>query len=168
LSGSWGYHRDEITLIPHDGAGCYGEDLLVGQEANAKLSYPHLLLSLRNPHRLRVNLCLWLAACICPPTALQTADGPHVHSAVHLNLAGKTHTAQTALGQFVLLGLCHRLRFPSHEFNPAGGAAAIAAAGMKLIDAGIFHKREDEPLALGYIKCTKSFNCQLRHEKLLC
>ena len=88
------------------------------------------LLSLRYPHRLRANLRRWRATRIGPATAFQTTDGAHVHIAVHLNLAGETHAAQSPLGQFVLLGLRSslRLRFICHCYREGSHTIRIISA----------------------------------------
>src|SRR6185312_6417937 len=60
---------------------------------------------------------------------------------VHANLAGKPHVRRE-LGfqrQTVTLKFSHLTRIAFEQFNPASGAASVAAAAMKNVDSGIFN-----------------------------
>jgi len=80
-------------------------------------------------------------------------------------LAAQPNTAEAPGSQHIALGDGHAIGLAVDELDAAGGAASVAAAGVKLIDAGILFEGEDEPLTLRYFELANAFDCKLGHER---
>src|SRR6185312_10223970 len=103
---------------------------------------------------------------ILTAAARQSAHGPHGHVVVTDDLAAETNAGQSPGSQDGFFGLGHLLRLAREEFDPAGGAAGVAAAGMELIDLGFVLQRQHQALALGHLELPDSLDSQLRHDNL--
>ena len=79
------------------------------------------------------------------------------------DLAGEAHAAHSFRGQHVAFGDGHPIGLAFDEFDTAGRAARVAAAGMQDVDPRILFDREHQPLACFYLDTGKSFNGQLWH-----
>jgi len=91
------------------------------------------------------------------------------HIAFDEALAGQADTGQALFGQFLFFGDGHFCRFATDKGNAAGGALAVATAGMQLVDGGVLNQSKDQTFASLYIERANIFYCQLRHEnQLLC
>jgi hypothetical protein len=57
----------------------------------------------------------------------------------------------------------HARWFAFDEFDPAGRASRVTAAGMQLVDVRVLLERQHETLTIFDIKRSESFNGQLGH-----
>jgi hypothetical protein len=95
-----------------------------------------------------------------PALGLQT----HVVIAHHLAREPQARRRDPLRGENMLLRLRHRGRLAGDKLHPAGGAAAVAAAGMELIDPALVDEGVDQPLAGGNFEITDAIDRNLGHE----
>jgi hypothetical protein len=92
------------------------------------------------------------------------ADRLDGHVMVAHDLATEPHfTKQVARLKDVLLGDRHLIGFAGHEFDPAGGAPGVPAAGVELIDLGVVLEGEDHSLAGWHVERADPVHGELGH-----
>jgi hypothetical protein len=92
------------------------------------------------------------------PATRQPADDADRHVVIADDLTAEPHARQTASGQDVLLGGRHPRRLTRHEFDAAGRAAGVAAAGMQLIDLALVLQRQHKTFPQRHFKIAHAFD----------
>lgn len=120
-------------------------------------------------NRLRFEISVDGATGVGPAAAFEAADDANCHVLFDGDLAGETDAGSVDVlsGENVFLSLRHPRRFAIKEFDTAGGAFRLAAAGVELIDARVFRKSEHKSLAVGNFKELAVFESQSGHENRL-
>ena len=79
------------------------------------------------------------------------------------DLTRQTHADGVLPAERLELGLRGALGLAVDELHAAGGTPRVAAAGMELIDAGVFLEREDEAFPVRDLERSDVFDGQSRH-----
>ena len=95
--------------------------------------------------------------------ACQTADALDRHVAVAEDLATQPHAFQPARGEQVFFGLGHLVWLAGKKLHPAGCAAGVPAAGVKLVHPGILLQSQHQPFAFHNVKIAYSIHGQFGH-----
>lgn len=113
---------------------------------------------LADPFRGRLDFGSRRVAGVLSPAPRQPADDTHFHIVITSNLTTEADSGQASRMENVSLGNAYAVRFSSDEFDAAGRAPCISAAGMELIDTSILLKSQHESLAQGHFKLPHTFH----------
>jgi hypothetical protein len=117
-----------------------------------------IILSFAHPLRCRLNFGSDRRTGIFPPASGKAADRPHRHVLIDHDLAAQANSRKSPGGQQIFLGDRDLFRFPGQKLDPASRAAGIAAAGMQLINPGVFGQCQDEAFSNGNFERSGTFD----------